>query len=109
MSIRIFANHAHVFPAVVNPDGTIERLLRLLDSCNIEQAVCFAPFSNQVEGTGLNHNEWLAGELIGTGHAGRLFGFGTLDLKQTNIKAQVRRIADLGFKGIKMHPNAQAV
>ena len=107
MSIRIFANHAHVFPAIVNPNGTIDRLLQLLDSCGIEQAVCFAPFSNQIEGTGLNHNEWLAAELAGSNRAGRLFAFGTLDLKLANVKAQVQRIADLGFKGIKMHPNAQ--
>jgi predicted TIM-barrel fold metal-dependent hydrolase len=107
MSIRIFANHAHVFPAVVNPNGTIDRLLRMLDSCDIEQAVCFAPFSTQIAGTGLKHNEWLAGELTAPGRLGRLQGFGTLDLKQSNVKAQVRRIADLGFKGMKMHPNAQ--
>jgi predicted TIM-barrel fold metal-dependent hydrolase len=104
MSLRIFANHAHVFPATINPGGTVDRLLRLMDACQIEQAVCFAPFSNQLKGTGLQHNEWLASELAG--HP-RLFGFGTLDLSRNDVKQQVRRISDLGLKGIKMHPNAQ--
>ena len=104
MTHRIFANHAHVFPESVNPDGTIGRLLRLLEACGIERAVCFAPFSNQLQGTGIDHNAWLARELS---NQARLVGFGTLDLTRDDVKDQVRRIADLGFRGIKMHPNAQ--
>ena len=107
MSIQIFANHAHVFPAIVNPNGTVDRLLRLLDICQIERAICFAPFSTQVEGTGLRHNEWLASELTGPSRLGRLYGFGTLDLKKPDVASQVRQIVNLGFRGIKMHPNAQ--
>jgi uncharacterized protein len=104
MALRIFANHAHVFPESVNPNGTITRLLRLLDACGIERAVCFAPFSNQLQGTGIDHNGWLAGELS---TRPRLVGFGTLDLARNDVKDQVKQIADLGFRGIKMHPNAQ--
>lgn len=104
MALRIFANHAHVFPESVNPNGTINRLLRLLDTCEIERAVCFAPFSNQLKGTGIDHNAWLARELS---TQSRLVGFGTLDLARDDIKDQVKQIADLGFRGIKMHPNAQ--
>lgn len=104
MSLRIFANHAHVFPDSVNPNGTVDRLLRLLDACEIERAVCFAPFSNQLEGTGIEHNAWLAGAIAS--HP-RLTGFGTLDLTRSDVTSQVRQIADLGFRGIKMHPNAQ--
>lgn len=104
MSLRIFANHAHVFPESINPDGTVDRLLRLLDACGIEQAVCFAPFSNQLQGTGIDHNPWLARELTGRS---RLVGFGTLDLTRADVKSQVTQIRDLGFRGIKMHPNVQ--
>lgn len=104
MTLRIFANHAHVFPESVNPAGTTGRLLRLLDACGIEQAVCFAPFSTQVKGTGLDQNRWLAGELAGQL---RLVGFGTLDLARDDVAGQVKQIADLGFRGIKMHPNVQ--
>ena len=104
MSIRIFANHAHVFPASINPDGTIDRLLRLLDSCSIQQAVCFAPFPTQADKSGIHPNRWLAGELR---HHDRLRGFGTVDLRRDDVKDQVREIADLGFRGIKLHPNTQ--
>ena len=104
MGTRIFANHAHVFPEGIIPNGTTDRLLRLMDACGIEQAVCFAPFPHQLEGTGIESNEWLARQL--TAHP-RLHGFGTLDLRRDDVAQQVRRVADLGLKGIKMHPNAQ--
>ena len=37
----------------------------------------------------------------------RLYGFGTIDLNRRDVRDQVKRIHDLGLKGIKMHPNAQ--
>ena len=108
MSIQVFANHAHVFPESINPDGTIDRLLRMLDTCGIAEAVCFAPFAYQLAGTGMHHNQWLARELP---RRPRLTGFGTVDLRhdvdRRPICDQVRQIKDLGFRGIKMHPNAQ--
>jgi len=108
MSIPVFANHAHVFPESVNPDGTIDRLLRMLDACGIDEAVCFAPFAYQVVGQPFHHNEWLAKELT---RRARLAGFGTVDLRhhvdRRPVRDQVRRIKDLGLRGIKMHPNAQ--
>ncbi len=104
MPTQIFAHHAHVFPASVNPDGTLDRLLRLLDACGINGAVTFAPFPHQLEGTGIHCNRWLASELK---TRRQLHGFGTLDLTR-DVADQVREIADLGLLGIKMHPNAQA-
>src|SRR5688572_11159507 len=53
-SMHVFAHHAHVFPANVNPNGTIDRLMLLLDACAIDEAVCFAPFPHQVRGMGLD-------------------------------------------------------
>lgn len=104
MSTPILAHHAHVFPEAVNPKGTIDRLLRLLDDCDIAQAVCFAPFAAQMNGRG-DPVAWLAGELK---RHDRLFGFGTIDWSRpADVKDQVRRIADFGFKGIKLHPNVQ--
>lgn len=104
MSISIFANHAHVFPESINPQGTIDRLLQMLDACGIDRAVCFAPFSHQMQAVQQEHNQWLAKELA---DRDRLVGFGTLDLKRSDVRDQVRQIQDLGFRGIKMHPNAQ--
>jgi len=98
--VKIFANHAHVFPASLRPEGTIDRLLTMLDACGIEQAVCFAPFPHELE----THNVWLANELKGRD---RLVGFGTLDLRRDDQRDQVRRVVDLGLPGLKLHPNAQ--
>jgi predicted TIM-barrel fold metal-dependent hydrolase len=100
----VLAHHAHVFPESVNANGTADRLLRLLDDCGIDGAVCFAPVAHQLQGTGLDPVAWLAGELKSRP---RLHGFGTVDLRRRDIREQVRRIADFGFRGIKVHPNAQ--
>jgi predicted TIM-barrel fold metal-dependent hydrolase len=106
MSIRVLANHAHVFPASMNPGGTIEQLLRVLDACGIDQAVCFAPLPYQCDGKDLpDPSAWLAGEL--KAHSDRLFGFGTVDTRRAEVVAQVKHIQELGLRGIKMHPNAQ--
>jgi predicted TIM-barrel fold metal-dependent hydrolase len=104
MSAPRFAHHAHVFPASMNQGGTIDRLIRLLDSCRIDQAVCFAPFPHQCDRTDIDPNPWLAGELK---KQPRLLGFGTIDVRKPDVATQVRRAADLGFRGLKLHPNAQ--
>ena len=106
MSFAVLANHAHVFPASLNPDGTIDRLLRLLDACGIEPAVCFAPFPHQCDGKGVDPNPWLAGEL--KEHTDRLLGFGTIDSRRSDLAEQARRAADLGLRGLKLHPNMQS-
>jgi uncharacterized protein len=98
------AHHAHVFPAAVKAEGTIDQLLRHLDACDIAQAVCFPPFAEQVPTEGMSHNDWLARELKGRD---RLHAFGTLDFSRDDLPQQVRRIVELGFKGIKIHPPSQ--
>lgn len=111
MSISILANHAHVFPHVINPNATIDRLLRLLDTCGIAQAICFAPFAQQMDGATAGdggaggHNAWLAREL--KQHGDRLYGFGTIDFRRDDIAEQVRASKELGFRGLKLHPNTQ--
>lgn len=105
MSAGVFANHAHVFPSSMNANGTVERLLRLLDSCGIERAVCFAPFPHQCDRVSIDGNAWLATEL--KAHSDRLVGFGTIDFRRPDRADQVRRAKSLGFFGLKLHPNAQ--
>lgn len=104
MALRVFAHHAHVFPASINPNGTIPRLLQLLDACSIEGAVAFAPFPHQAEKVGIDGNQWLAKELRSQP---RLVGFGTIDFRRDDVRDQARRARDLGFHGLKLHPNAQ--
>lgn len=35
----IFANHAHVFPKELRPEGSVDSLMRLMDDCGIDKAV----------------------------------------------------------------------
>ncbi len=102
----IFANHAHVFPESLKPQGTVEKLIEFMDECGIDKAVAFAPFSDRFKEAGIeeNVNEWLAKAIEGND---RLVGFGTIDFEAGNFAAQVDKIAALGLKGIKMHPPYQ--
>ena len=60
MKYKIFANHAHVFDAERRPDGTVDKLLKLMDACEISKAVCFAPFKGQTSDPDIDPVEWLA-------------------------------------------------
>jgi predicted TIM-barrel fold metal-dependent hydrolase len=104
MTVDIFANHAHVFPREVRPEGSIETLLRLMDKCQIKRAVAFAPFIDQVKDLGIDPNEWLAQELE---KHDNICGFGTIDLDKPDLAKQAETIANLGFKGVKLHPAYQ--
>jgi predicted TIM-barrel fold metal-dependent hydrolase len=101
---HIFANHAHVFPPSLNEGGTVDRLLRLMDACQIDQCVCFAPFPHACDQIGLSPNNWLTQEIQ---RNNRLFAFGTVDVRRANIADQVKEAHELGCRGLKMHPNAQ--
>jgi len=108
---EIFANHAHVFPGALNPKGTVEKLLGVMDACGIARAVCFAPFPERhaPAASGVrNWNQWLAKEIAGND---RLLGFGTVDFSVRNPvpTLQAAEIAILGLRGIKMHPAVQGI
>ncbi len=103
---KIFANHSHLFPKNTKPDADIDNLKALLDACEIEKAVCFAPFSDQLERYGITENprRWLAQEIK---NEPRFVGFGTIDFDKNNLKDQVKETADSGLLGLKIHPAAQ--
>ena len=77
-----------------------------MDECEIEKAVCFAPFQSQMERYELtqNANEWVADEIK---NDDRFVGFGTVHFDIGNLKEQVKKIKALGLYGIKIHPAAQ--
>ena len=102
----IFANHAHIFPEEIRPEGTVEKLLELMDECGIDMAVCFPPFHDRFRESGFvgDPNDWLAEKIKGNP---RLIGFGNIDFEKGDFARQVEKIASLGFKGIKMHPPYQ--
>ena len=101
----IFANHAHLYPREIRDNADAAALIEFLDETGIERAVAFAPFPHRLkeENFGKNHNEWLYNEIK---NESRLVGFGTVDFEK-DVSDEVRRIASYGFKGIKLHPQAQ--
>ncbi len=102
----IFANHAHVFPEEIKPEGSIDNLKKLLDECGIDKCVCFATFPERFAECGRTDspNEWLAKAIKDDPD---LYGFGVIDFEKGDLKGQVDKIADLGFRGIKLHPAYQ--
>ncbi len=103
---KIFANHAHLFAKGTKPNADIDKLKELLDACEIEKAVCFAPFTDQLARYGITENsrKWLAKEIK---NEPQFVGFGTIDFDEKNLKDQVKETADLGLLGLKIHPAAQ--
>jgi predicted TIM-barrel fold metal-dependent hydrolase len=100
--MKIFANHAHVIPKAFMAGAEVPDLLRHLDECGIERCVAFAPFDRQCDG---NQNTWLKKNLA----SDRLVGFGTVNFDKPDLAGQVDEIAQLGFKGIKIHPAYQKI
>ena len=101
--MRIFANHAHVFPRAVREDGTVDALLRVMDDCGIEKAVAFATFPSFL-GPGDEEPNRALGARIASEE--RLTGFGVIDFTRSDLEEQVEAIAALGFPGIKLHPES---
>lgn len=102
----IFANHAHISPEEIKPSATLEKLKIYLDECGIDKCVAFAPFQDRLNESnfGQNANEWLAKEIKGEAD---IVGFGTIDFEAGKLSEQVERAADLGLKGLKLHPPYQ--
>ena len=101
---KIIANHAHVFQKEVMEHGTIDCLKSVLDECNIDAAVCFAPFACDFISNGESQNRWLYESIK---NEDSLYGFGTIDFSKDDLKSQVEEIHSLGLQGIKMHPAYQ--
>ena len=102
--MQIIVNHAHVFEKEVRENATIEALERTLDECEIDKAVCFAPFASYFKGNGENQNRWMYEQIKNND---RLMAFGTIDFTKDNLKEQTEEIFQLGLSGIKMHPAFQ--
>lgn len=99
-----FANHAHVFPESIWSEGTVKRLRELLNECEIENAVAFAPFTSQVSSMKVDPNRWLADEIQDMEN---IIGFGTIDPHRSDVSKQAEEIAKLGLRGVKLHPAFQ--
>ncbi|MBR4941674.1 MAG: amidohydrolase family protein [Clostridia bacterium] len=106
--MKIFANHAHLYHKEIRPHGDLDSLKKLMDDVGLDGVVAFAPFNKdgsiQVLSPDENQNRWLAEELKGQND---IIGFGTVNFDRDNLEDQVKEIAELGFKGIKLHPQHQ--
>ncbi len=100
--MKIFANHAHVFPADIRPEGDIPHLLHLMDECGIEKAVAFAPFFPQWGDHESDPIHWLAKEVHA--HPDRLAGYAAINPERADAIDLLRTAKDLGLQGVKMHP-----
>lgn len=100
--MRIFANHAHIMPKEHRENCSVEALHKLMEENGIEKAVCFAPFPHQMEKCKDKDSCKYLFEHID--NAPDLIGFGVVDFDRADLTAQVEKIAEYGFKGIKIHP-----
>ena len=83
--MKIIANHAHIFQKEAREDATVEALERTLDECEIDQAVCFAPFTEYFLSNGESQNRWMYEQIKNND---RFLGFGTIDFKKDNLAEQ---------------------
>lgn len=102
---KIVANHAHVFPEAIRADGTVSALKAIMEDTGIDKCVCFAPFYEYFD-NGFDANGWLADTIKGDPS---LIGFGVIDFCAGQYADQVKYIADLGMKGLKIHPAYQKI
>jgi len=110
--MKIFAHHAHVFPNNVHPKdpeipppaSSLSDLCRLVEECDIDRVVAFAPFPEFYQGVEFHPNRWLSNEIR---NYPSLEGFGTIDFEKKNTEEQVEEIKKLDLKGIKLHPAVQ--
>lgn len=115
--MRIIDCHAHAFPDAVATravaaleadvdvrachDGTLAGLISIMDAAGIEISV-IQPVATKPEQV-RSANEWAAGITDP-----RIIAFGAFHPDVENPAAEIRRIAALGLRGIKLHPEYQA-
>lgn len=81
-------------------DGTIGDLLASAGEAGVTHLLVHAVATkpSQVE----NVNDWIAAHI-----GGRVYGFGTVHPDYEDVGREIRRIASLGLKGLKLHPDFQ--
>ena len=100
--MAVFANHAHLFPTDIWPEGDIDHLLRLMDECGFERAVVFAPFAGQWKDREGTPTDWIA-SVVGS-NADRIVGYAALNPERPDAIPMLHHARELGLRGVKMHP-----
>ncbi|HYC58342.1 MAG TPA: amidohydrolase family protein [Thermoanaerobaculia bacterium] len=122
--MKIFDAHVHVQPwQMVKPEvlamiddpshanakdvlSSPENFLRHLDAEGIERACCINYVSPDVMGFTREVNDWIAN--FTRNHRDRLVAVGSVNpLHELDVRAEIRRVLDLGIGLIKIHPPHQ--
>jgi len=122
--LKIFDAHVHVQPwQMVKPEvlamiddpshanakdvlSSPENFLRHLDAEGIERACCINYVSPDVMGFTREVNDWIAN--FTRNHRDRLVAVGSVNpLHELDVRAEIRRVLDLGIGLIKIHPPHQ--
>lgn len=119
--MKYFDVHTHIFPAKIADKavaflenyyhhqwpggGSIDDLLASMDDAKVAASLIFscATKPEQV----IPANDFLAQAL--SDHPERFYAFGTLHPDFRDIPGELRRMKDLGLKGIKIHPDFQKI
>lgn len=117
--MKYFDIHAHVFPQAIaekavlyledyyhfkwEGNGLAEDLLRHMDLAGVQRTVIFSSATKpeQVEAV----NNFIAG--LCRMYPERFTGFGTLHREYAGYRDELRRMDELGLKGVKFHPDFQ--
>lgn len=117
--MKIIDFHTHIYPAAIarkaaqsicdfyeldggGMDGTVDTLLTRGKEAGISQFVVLAVGLNPKNVAHIN--DFIAGECA---QHPEFYGFGTLHAAMEDITGELQRVAQLGLKGIKFHPDTQ--
>jgi predicted TIM-barrel fold metal-dependent hydrolase len=102
ISAKVMVNLFEFYKIPIQMDGIVRTLLKNGRTGGIDRFVVFSPAAvpEQVQ----NINNFIAA--VCREHP-ELIGFGTLHQDMQNPVDEIRRIAELGLKGIKLHPDIQ--
>ncbi len=136
MERKVIDFHTHAFPDKIaektiamlsekggippHSDGSAEGLRRVLQKAGIslgvvlpvvtkpEQFVSVTKFAAQLNETG-EQQRADAGPAQPTGRRAELLSFGGIHPDSTDYKKELKQLSELGFRGIKLHPDYQGV
>lgn len=116
---KIIDMHCHIFPekiaikaasaigdfygAPMRADGTVKQMLKLGSEAGISQFLVCSAATTPDQVPAINN---FISESVKQ-YPDKLIGFGTLHPEMDNPKEEIDRLASLGLKGVKLHPDFQ--
>lgn len=119
--MKYFDAHTHIFPAKIADKavaflenyyhhrwpggGDIDDLLASMDEAGVETSLIFSCATKPEQVIPANDFLYAAQQK----YPGRFYAFGTLHPDYRDLSGEIRRIRELGLKGIKIHPDFQKI